>query len=140
MSLLLLSFPKTQGSNAMEQTAANIITISEAPEMVSCIEWFAVRINNPVYIKYEGVKLSELGRKNFMKLLNKSKTGIIKPPPKNCQKCQRKMDWRSTGQLQKQKNGRYTYQGCCRGDCQKLEINDKVFIICFISVLKLMVL
>jgi hypothetical protein len=45
-----------------------------------------------------------------------------------CQKCREWMDWRTNGQIQKRRNGRYTYQGCCKGDCQREQIAAKVTI------------
>ncbi|KAJ3399597.1 hypothetical protein HDV05_001687, partial [Chytridiales sp. JEL 0842] len=71
----------------MEQQVGDIHTMSEPPET------------------FEGVVLSELGKKNYIKLLNRAKNSVIEPPHKKCQKCQQQMDWRTTGQLQKQKNG-----------------------------------
>ena len=67
--------------------------------------------------------LSPLGKRNLAKLTNLKTDEIEEPPAKRCQNCHEWMNWRTTGRLQKRKNGCYTYQGCCIGDCSKL-FND----------------
>ncbi|KAJ3087386.1 hypothetical protein HK100_008378, partial [Physocladia obscura] len=73
---------------------------------------------------YEGIALSPLRKKNYVKLLNSSTGKIVEPPQKNCQECNVPMDWKVAGALQKQKAGNYTYQGDCAGECQKIGVND----------------
>ncbi|KAJ3386826.1 hypothetical protein HDU80_000293 [Chytriomyces hyalinus] len=67
--------------------------------------------------EYLGVQLTDLGKKNWDKLLNPKSGRIVEPPKKKCQKCDDWMDWRVDGRIQKQKNGVYTYQGYCAGAC-----------------------
>ncbi|KAJ3414207.1 hypothetical protein HDV05_006912, partial [Chytridiales sp. JEL 0842] len=75
--------------------------------------------------KYGGVVLSDLGKKNYWKIFNPVTEKVEEPPAKRCKGdlCGEWMDWRTTGQIFKQKNGRYTYQQYCRG-CRKTDSND----------------
>ncbi|KAI9349090.1 hypothetical protein BDR26DRAFT_997368 [Obelidium mucronatum] len=53
-------------------------------------------------LDYDGVTLSQLGRKNYLKLRNPWSKRVLAPPRKMCKKpgCLF-MDWRTTGQIQK---------------------------------------
>ncbi|KAJ3411298.1 hypothetical protein HDV05_002402 [Chytridiales sp. JEL 0842] len=73
--------------------------------------------------KYNGVELTALGKKNYLKLADPATKKIREPPAKKCKGCEEKMDWRRTGQLQKRANG-YTYQQFCKG-CRKTKWNDE---------------
>ncbi|KAJ3249344.1 hypothetical protein HDU78_003129 [Chytriomyces hyalinus] len=68
--------------------------------------------------EYLGVQLTDLGKKNWEKLLNRKTGRIAEPPKKKCQKCDDWMDWRVHGPIQKQRSGIY-YQGYCAGVCRK---------------------
>ncbi|KAJ3112858.1 hypothetical protein HK100_002170 [Physocladia obscura] len=68
--------------------------------------------------KYLGVKLTDLGKRNYVKLLNPNLGRIIELPKKKCQKCDEWMDWRGDGSIQ-YVNGNYYYQGYCGGACVK---------------------
>ncbi len=72
------------------------------------------------------LELSPLGLKNLAKLTDPKTGDIVEPPEKRCQKCREWMDWRTNGQIRKQRNGRYTYQGCCNGDCQREKFNEQI--------------
>ncbi|KAJ3402669.1 hypothetical protein HDV05_008310, partial [Chytridiales sp. JEL 0842] len=69
------------------------------------------------------VDLTELGKKNYIKLLNPATKKIREPPAKKCQRCLQEMDWRLSGSLQRRQNGTYTYQGYCHGNCKKIAVN-----------------
>jgi hypothetical protein len=76
--------------------------------------------------------LSDLGKKNYWKLFNPVTGKVEEPPEKRCNgtSCGEWMDWRTTGQMFKQKNGRYTYQQYCQG-CRKTDYNNEVCYVCF---------
>jgi hypothetical protein len=81
--------------------------------------------NTPV----NGVILSELGLKNKANL---ERTGQYPNDiyPKDCNRCEEKMDWRTTGTLRSQyRKGaiyRYTYHSFHNGDCLKESISIPV--------------
>jgi hypothetical protein len=64
--------------------------------------------------------------KNKAKLFNPTTGQVYEPPAKKCRYCGEFMNWRTSGQLQRRKNGRYTYQGNCKGNCQREKVNAKV--------------
>jgi hypothetical protein len=82
---------------------------------------------NSYHLQYGGVVLSDLGKKNYWKLFNPVTGKVDKPPEKRCKgtSCGEFMDWKTTGQLCVQRNGRYTYQQYCKG-CRKTDFNDIV--------------
>ncbi|KAJ3220865.1 hypothetical protein HDU81_011132 [Chytriomyces hyalinus] len=68
---------------------------------------------------YLGVQLTDLGKKNWAKLLNPKSGRIIEPPKKKCQKCDDWMDWRKDGCI-KSVQGKFYYGNVCAGECYRL--------------------
>ena len=75
----------------------------------------------------DGVLLSKLGKKNWIKLYNQLTGKLSIVTSKNCKNCGESLDWRVTGQIYKDKrNGNYYYQNNCNGGCHKEVVNDVV--------------
>ncbi|KAJ3124406.1 hypothetical protein HK100_011246 [Physocladia obscura] len=72
---------------------------------------------------YEGVTLTKLGAKNYVRLFNPITSRIVEPPEKNCKECEESMDWRIDGGLQKRPSEKHAYQTACVGSCRK-KYND----------------
>ncbi|KAI8838795.1 hypothetical protein BJ741DRAFT_707218 [Chytriomyces cf. hyalinus JEL632] len=66
--------------------------------------------------EYLGVHLTDLGKKNWAKLLNPKSGRIVEPPKKNCLNCGELVDWRTKGCIYKV-NGKYYNQSYCAGAC-----------------------
>ncbi|KAJ3110142.1 hypothetical protein HK100_003140 [Physocladia obscura] len=96
-----------QPTTAMKRRREEIVVEEESGDMLNPPE------------EYLGVKLTHRGKKNWGKLFNQKTGRVVEPPKKKCQKCDEWMDWRVDGSIQKQRNGVYTYQGFCGGECIK---------------------
>ncbi|KAJ3093244.1 hypothetical protein HK100_006738 [Physocladia obscura] len=64
---------------------------------------------------YEGVALTKLGAKNYVRLFNPITGQIVEPPQKPCKFCGEEMDWKTSGRLIRQKACNYTYATRCAG-------------------------
>lgn len=75
-----------------------------------------------------GVVLSKLGKKNWVKLYNIELDTLSTVPAKDCRNCGEPMNWMTKGQIQKRIKGNYTYQNNCHDGCHKLIVDDVVCI------------